>query len=192
MCVLSRAATGRCSLWQHLYLQWFHTVLIMNRPICAAWLSQAIFKPLFIQPRLTEHSYVFFSWHGRASHSCSFTASHLDAVHRNLGPLYRATEQLHWSDWSFYKDTALVLFQQWEKISIQLCLLNLIKLLRLGSLTSKQHFNTTMTKQKKHILRGWLNLKFRLNPPENPVKHWKAKEKPPEVPIYLYLIIIII
>lgn len=152
-----------------------------------------LFLNLYLFNQGLQSIHTFFSWHGRASHSCSFTASHLDAVHRNLGPLYRATEQLRWSDWSFYKDAALVLFQQWEKISIQLCLLNLIKLLRLGSLTSKQHFNTTMTKQKKkHILRGWLNLKFRLNPPENPVKHWKAKEKPPEVPIYLYLIIIII
>lgn len=192
MCVLSRAATGRCSLWQHLYLQWFHTVLIMNRPICAAWLSQAIFKPLFIQPRLTEHSYVFFPDMAEL-HTRAVSQLHTWMLSIVTSGLY--TEPLNsftGATGAFTRTQLLYFFSNGEKISIQLCLLNLIKLLRLGSLTSKQHFNTTMTKQKKHILRGWLNLKFRLNPPENPVKHWKAKEKPPEVPIYLYLIIIII
>lgn len=56
---LREAATGRCSLQWHVDLQWLHNALIMNWTICAVWLSQTIFKPLFIQPRFTDHSYFF-------------------------------------------------------------------------------------------------------------------------------------
>lgn len=58
-CLLQRAAAGICSLRWHVDLQWLHNALIMNWIICAVWLSQAIFKPLFIKPRFTEHSRFF-------------------------------------------------------------------------------------------------------------------------------------
>lgn len=104
-CMLQGAATGRCSLQRHVDLQWlYNTPRTKSTTVCTVRLSQAFSEALFTQTRFTS----FLARRGCASHSYSFTASHLEAVHRNHRLLYLAAEWLHWSDCGFFKDTTMV------------------------------------------------------------------------------------
>lgn len=72
VCTLQEAATGRCSLRWHIDLQWLHNIPTMNCTICAVWLSHAIFKPLFIQPRsfLARPSFTLIKFHSFTPGCC--------------------------------------------------------------------------------------------------------------------------
>lgn len=109
-CTLQEAATGRCSLGWHADPQRLHNALIMNWTICAVWLSQAIFKPSFIQPRFTRSSFLarpcftLIKFHSSTPGICQLLT---------LG-LY--TQQLHWTVapsrtqlWLFFKQRKAIL-----------------------------------------------------------------------------------